>query len=318
MTELRLGDEATYRTYFRMPPEMFDKLLARVGPRIAKMDTNYRRAIEPGVKLTATLRHLASGIDYASLSYDFRVSRHTVATFLPLVCQAIVDECKHEVIPCPSTAAEWKAIANDFERRWNVPHAIGALDGKHISIRKPASSGSLYYNHKKFCSIVLLALVDANTKFLWIDVSGLGHQSDAQIFNASELKEFIADGSADLPAAESMTNDDVDVPYFILGDDAFGLKPYLMKPYTRRGLTKEETIFNYRISRGQCVVENAFGILSSRFRCLLTTLQQNPDNCRIIVEACVCLHNLMRMKYPDLQNADMDMEDLEHNLIPGE
>lgn len=181
MTELRLGDEATYRTYLRMPPEMFEELLTRVGPRITRMDTKYRRAIEPGVKLTATLRHLASGIDYPSLSYDFRVSRHTVAAFLPLVCQAIVDEYKDEVIACPSTAAEWKAIADDFERRWNVPHAIGALDGKHVSIRKPIRSGSLYYNYKKFCSIILLALVDANYKFLWIDVGGFGHQSDAQV-----------------------------------------------------------------------------------------------------------------------------------------
>jgi hypothetical protein len=65
MRELRLGDEASYRTYLRMPPEMFDELLARVGLRIAKIDTNYRRAIEAGVKLTATLRHLATGIDHA-------------------------------------------------------------------------------------------------------------------------------------------------------------------------------------------------------------------------------------------------------------
>ncbi|XP_062577037.1 putative nuclease HARBI1 [Saccostrea cucullata] len=212
----RLGDEASYRNYLRMPLEMFDELLTRVGPRIEKMDTYYRRAIEAGVKLTVTLRQLATGIDYPSLSYDFRVSRHTIATFIPLVCQAIVDEYKNEVIPCPTSAAEWKAIADEFERRWNVPHAIGALDGKHVAIRKPASSRSLYYNYKKFCSIVFLALVDANTKFLLIDVGGLGHQSDAQIFNASELHECIVDGSVHLPAAEPMTNDDVDVPFFIL------------------------------------------------------------------------------------------------------
>jgi hypothetical protein len=77
-----------------------------------------------------------------------------------------VDEYKHEVIPCPTSAAEWKVITDEFERRWNVPHAIAVLDGRNVSIKKPANSGSLYYNYNKFCSIVLLALVDANSKIL--------------------------------------------------------------------------------------------------------------------------------------------------------
>lgn len=85
-----------------MPPEMLDELLARVKTGIAR----WTLTIEPGVKLTITPRHFASGIDHQTLSYDFRVSRLTVATFLSLVCQVIVDEYKHEVIPCPSTAAE--------------------------------------------------------------------------------------------------------------------------------------------------------------------------------------------------------------------
>ena len=42
--------------------------------------------------------------------------------------------------------------------------------------RKPPNSRSLYYNYKKFCSVVLMALVDANYRFLWIDVGGYGHK----------------------------------------------------------------------------------------------------------------------------------------------
>ena len=90
-----------------------------------------------------------------------------------------------------------------------------------------------------------------------------------------------------------------------------------MKPYSIRGMTKEQHITNYRISRGRRVVENAFGILAQRWQLLLTTMMQGPDTVRTIVEACVCLHNLMRLRYPALQNIQLDMEDDNHNLVPG-
>ena len=90
-----------------------------------------------------------------------------------------------------------------------------------------------------------------------------------------------------------------------------------MKPYSQRNLTKEQRICNYRISRGRMIVENGFGILAQRWQVLLGTMQQEPDTARLIVEACVCLHNLMRMRYPTLQNAALDHEDGNHDLVAG-
>ena len=68
----------------------------------------------------------------------------------------------------------------------------------------------------------------------------------------------------------------------------------MVKHYSRRQLTREERIANYRVSRGWKVVENAFGILVSRFKVLLGTMEQRPKVVRDIDFTCVVLHNMLR------------------------
>jgi hypothetical protein len=80
-------------------------------------------------------------------------------------------------------------------RRYGTSH-------KHIRIRNPTRAGSLYYNYKGFFSIILMALVDSDYRFIWVKVGANGDFSDAQIFNSCELKEVILDGSIDFPAPE--------------------------------------------------------------------------------------------------------------------
>ena len=71
LRELRMEDNSSFFNYMRMEPLMFDEILNRVSPRIQKSDTNFRKALEPGLKLAITIRHLASGDKYPSLQYDF-------------------------------------------------------------------------------------------------------------------------------------------------------------------------------------------------------------------------------------------------------
>lgn len=79
----------------------------------------------------------------------------------------------------PKTASEWLQVAEDFENKWNFPNCLRCIDGKHVQIQAPNTSGFLYYNYKKTFSEVLLAVCDAHLKFSYIDVE----LSDGGILN---------------------------------------------------------------------------------------------------------------------------------------
>ena len=257
---LRRNDVGGFQNFMRIPPEMFDELMARVGPRLVKQDTNWREALDPGLKLSITLRFLSSGDSYHSLMYGFRVPLNTISLIVRDTCRAIVEEYAEEVIECSVTPDAWKKIADRFGSRWNFHNCMGALDGKHVAMKCPPRGGSKYYNYKHFNSIVLLALVDADYNFIWVDVGTNGPAGDAQIFNESELLETMESGDIGRPKPRRLPGGNTEVPYFIVGDDAFAIKTWLMKPYSQRQLTREMRIFNYRLSRARRIVENAFGI----------------------------------------------------------
>ena len=159
----------------------------------------------------------------------------------------------------------------------------------------------------------MLALVDGQYKFRWVDVGTAGSCSDAQIFNARHLKRKIDD--AGFPDPAPITQGGRDVPYFILADDAFALKTWLMKPYGRRMLPREERIANYTISRGRRVVENAFGILVSRFRVMMTTTELPPETVDVVM-TCVILHNILRSQYQGQHGAQQPGGD--DDDVPGD
>lgn len=81
----------------------------------------------------------------------------------------------------------WINVANQFNHKWQFPNCVGAIDGKHIAIRKPHNAGSDYFNFKRYHSIILMACADAYYKFITIDVGGKGAEGDTSMFNRIDL-----------------------------------------------------------------------------------------------------------------------------------
>lgn len=64
------------------------------------------------------------------------------------------------------------------------------MDGKHCVINPPLRSGSMFYNYKGDYSVVLLALVDADLRFIYLDVGANGRVSDSGVWNKCSLKNL--------------------------------------------------------------------------------------------------------------------------------
>ena len=143
-----------------------------------------------------------------------------------------------------------------------------------INLKPPPSSGSYYYNYKQRFSIVLLALVDTNYKFLYVNIGCNGRISDG---GESSLSSAFQNSKLDVPPPEVLSGCTIPMPYIIVADEAFPLKDYIQKSYRQTGLTTERRIYNYQLSCARQVVENAFGILANRFRVLTTAINLAPE-----------------------------------------
>lgn len=121
-----------------------------------------------------------------------------------------------------------------------------------------------------------------------------GSISDGGVWKNSELAADLASGDANLPPPTALPGRNVPFPYVIVADEAFPLNTYLMRPYAKRnGLTDEQRVFNYRLSRARLCIENAFGILVSRWHILHRRLCFSVANAEDIFKAIVCLHNFI-------------------------
>jgi len=178
----------------------------------------------------------------------------------------------------------------EFYSLRQFPNCIRAIDGKLI--------------------VVILALIDANYKFTKSDVGGYGKSSDGGLFTRSILGKSLEANTLNVPNSKPPHESEEPLPFVIVGDQAFPLKKYLLRPYPGISARNDESkqVYNYRLTRARRAVENVFGVLIQKFRLFYGRIQLCPENAeKVVLTACVLhiyLRNYVSVEDRVIENTD--------------
>ena len=204
---------------------------------------------------------------------------------------ALITKFLAEKIAFPNTELEINEITSGFRRIGRIPNIIGTINSSHILIKAPHLFPVDYFIRKGFYSIVLQAVVDHNKKFLDICIGWPGFTHNSRVLtNSNFYNKFNNQNNL----AETYFN-----YKYILGDGGYPNLGWLIVPYKDidKGLTQQQTYFNFKYSQTRIKVEQAFSLLKGRWRCLLHNLEISFEIVSHIITACCILHNICEERH---------------------
>ncbi|CAN7974957.1 unnamed protein product [Ixodes persulcatus] len=219
---------------FRMSRARFDRLLALVAPLLSKQATNADNTISAGERLCAFLRRLIDEQKHSRIiAKSYCHSAAFACANVQETSRALRTVLEPLYMPAP-TEELWAKNAQQFYDLWNFPNCVGAIDGKHITVE---TRGSATFNYKKTHSIILLAVVDAQYKFVMVDIGEFGSWNDSAVFRSCPIGQNMTSGTLQLPEPQELPHTSVKMPFVLVGDEAFPLMENLMRPYPGTSLT---------------------------------------------------------------------------------
>ncbi|XP_042889388.1 putative nuclease HARBI1 [Penaeus japonicus] len=273
---LRISDEHLLR-YYRFPRCEILRLCEELDPFLRRR-TRRSHAVPTHTQVLVALRFYASGTFQSVIGDSCGLTQASVSRIINSVTWILCEKARRE-IKMPSTAAERLKTVEDFAKVSNFPRVMGAIDCTHVSIKAPVIDEHLYVNRKRYHSLNVQVVCNADGLITNYNPKYPGSTHDAFIWANSFLRQrFEAGAFGD---------------YFLLGDNGYPCEPYIMTPVINPS-TPAEGRYNRTHTRTRVIIEQTFGILKSRFRCLHQsggTLQYSPAKCSKIISACLLLHN---------------------------
>ena len=271
-----------FKRHFRLTRTTFEWICCEIIPLLRREITG------SGViglaweqKIGASLWFLATGECFRSIGERFGMGESTFSYALRDFINVIITKFLAEKIAFPNAELEVNEITSGFRRIGRISNIIGAIDGSHVPIKAPHLFPVDYFNRKG----------DHNKKFLDICVGWPGSTHDSRILTNSSLYN------------KFNNQNNLVTTYFnnkyILGDGGYPNLSWLIVPYKDigRGLTQKQTYFNLKHSQTRIKVEQAFGLLKGRWRCLLHNLKISIEIVSHVITACCILHNICEERH---------------------
>ena len=300
---------------FRMSPGTFNFIVAQVRQEMARKNTKFRRAVKIERRVAIALWRLATGSSYRNISKVFGVGRSTASEITNKFCSLLKQKAA-QFIQFPRTAVDTAKEVQKFTASTDcaIPQVVGAIDGTHVEILSPGGDSKVdYYCRKQMYSINTQAVVGGNSMFIDVATGYPGSIHDARVLRDSSL--YALSEQKRLLVNPVKVVEGFRVRPLLIGDGAYPPLTWLVKPFPYHlNLAQRQKKFNKNLSSARVSVEQAFGLLKARWRCLLKRLDNEMENVPNVIIACCVLHNICQMRC----EAYIDDDDVLSSLLREE
>ena len=295
--------EEFFRQQLRVRRNTFNRILNLLGHRLVRQPSRFRDPLPPEKILALGLYRLGHGNSYVTIGPSFNVGKATAIEAVQDVVEALY-EIRNEYIKFPETEAESVAATETFAELSELPNIVGAIDGSHVKIKAPKDSAVDYFSRYQQHDFIIQAVVNGRKLFLDFSCGYPGSMHDARVLRRSAI--FGRAGRREILSAPTVNINGHEVGPYLVGDSAYPLSPWLMKPYPEGTRDRDEIKFNKELSSGRVKVECAFGLLKSRWRVLQKRFDSGIDFAVKTAIACAVLHNLCIRWGDDWEEDDND------------
>jgi hypothetical protein len=309
-------DDNEFRSHFRMDWNAFYTLADDLRPDIERKNTRFRNAVDYEAVVAMALYRLATGAVRASLTPGAEPRSHltpcTGNAYRTIAIQfgtskSVVQDCTKRVVMAlvkrapqwihlPSSEEDVSAAAIASERLFHgtgIPSIVAQVDGSHIRVEYgDRRVGYMDWRSRKgYPAMNLMAMSDASSKFVAVNVGWAGSVGDARVFRNTSFGNRVLDSSIFNGMTISLPNH-AEIPYCVAGDAAFPGCPCLLKPFADAGtLTDPQLWYNHVQSVQRQPIERAFGRLKGRWRTLKECATYDFSFVPHVIVACCVLHN---------------------------